>query len=63
MSSIQSELPTVSPAVLALALHEAKWDVRAAVQLVSLFMEARGGQMEELKDVILSLSTTEIVHA
>ncbi|CAK0787512.1 hypothetical protein CVIRNUC_010732 [Coccomyxa viridis] len=49
MSNIKSEMPTVSPAVLALALHEVDWDVRAAVQLVSLFMDARGGELDDLQ--------------
>ena len=55
MSNIKSEMPTVSPAVLALALHEVDWDVRAAVQLVSLFMDARGVELNELQKVLHSL--------
>ena len=55
MSNIKSEMPTVSPAVLALALHEVDWDVRAAVQLVSLFMDARGGELDDLQQVLHSL--------
>ena len=53
MSSIKEAVPDVSPAVLALALHEARWDVTAAVQLVGLFMQARGSMLEELKKVLL----------
>lgn len=52
MSTIKSEMPNVSPAVLALALHEAGWDVTAAVQLVSLFMDVRGRELEELQQVL-----------
>ena len=52
MSNIKSEMPNVSPAVLALALHEVDWDVRAAVQLVSLFMDARGREWDELQQVL-----------
>lgn len=55
MSNIKSEMPTVSPAVLALALHEVDWDVRAAVQLVSLFMDVRGGELDNLQQVLHSL--------
>ena len=53
MSSIKEAVPDVSPAVLALALHEARWDVTAAVQLVGLFMQGRGSMLEELKKVLL----------
>ena len=52
MSTIKSEMPNVSPAVLALALHEADWEVRAAVQLVSLFMDVRGRELDELQQVL-----------
>jgi hypothetical protein len=53
MSSIKAAVPNVSPAVLALALHEARWDVTAAVQLVGLFKQAHGSMLEELKKVLL----------
>ena len=52
MSSIKQELPNVSPAVLALALQEARWDVPAAMQLVSIFLQACGSQLEGLKQVL-----------
>ena len=52
MSSIKGELPNVSPAVLALALQEARWDVPAAMQLVSIFLQACGSQLEGLKQVL-----------
>ena len=55
MSDIKSEMPNVSPAVLALALHEVDWDVRAAVQLVSLFVDARARELDELQQVLHSL--------
>ena len=51
MSSIKEELPNVSPAVLALALQEARWDVPAAMQLVSIFLQACGSRLEDLKQV------------
>ncbi|CAL5224724.1 g7456 [Coccomyxa viridis] len=49
MSSIKGELPNISPAVLALALQEARWDVPAAMQLVSIFLQACGSHLEDLK--------------
>lgn len=52
MSSIKGELPNISPAVLALALQEARWDVPAAMQLVSIFLQACGSHLEDLKQVL-----------
>lgn len=54
MSQIKVELPSVSPAVLALALQESKWDVGPAVQLVQLFISVQGVQLAKLQKVRLS---------
>lgn len=51
VSKIKEELPSVSPAVLALALQEAKWEVPPAVELVQLFLSVRGVQLTELQKV------------
>ena len=51
MASIKGEMPNISPAVLALALQEARWEVPAAIQLVSLFLQGCGIQLEDLKQV------------
>ncbi len=51
MSQIKEELPSVSPAVLALALQEAKWEVKPAVHLVQLFINVKGMELAELQKV------------
>lgn len=52
MSQIKVELPSVSPAVLALALQEANWEVVPAVQLVQLFISVQGVQVAKLQKVL-----------
>ncbi len=54
MSQIKLELPSVSPAVLALALQETKWEVGPAVQLVQLFVSVQGVQLANLQKVRLT---------
>lgn len=60
MSQIKEELPSISPAVLALALQEAQWEVVPAIQLVQMFLNVRGIQLAELQKVRL-LSVSHLV--
>ncbi|KAK9905919.1 hypothetical protein WJX75_008954 [Coccomyxa subellipsoidea] len=52
MSQIKEELPSISPAVLALALQEAQWEVVPAIQLVQMFLNVRGIQLAELQKAL-----------
>ena len=54
LHQIRDELPSVSPAVLVLALQETKWEVGSAVQLVQLFISVQGVQMAKLQGVRIS---------
>jgi hypothetical protein len=51
LSHIREQLPDVSPAVLALALQEVRWEVASAVDLVQRFLRARGLQLAEIQKV------------
>ena len=45
MAKLRLALPDVSPAVLALALQEVKWETDLAEHLVQRFLAARGKQL------------------
>ena len=52
MAKLRLALPDVSPAVLALALQEVKWETDQAEHLVQRFLAARGKQLAELQKVL-----------